>query len=315
MLSTEISVPDLQVPFPEAISPHAEQIDRLSIDWLSRHRMLDRADQFARIEQARLGLLTARAYPLAPPETLQVIADWHIWLFALDDGYCDESDFGAQPVDMIQMAARLLRVVDAPDEAIPPGAGRCASGLRDVRQRLESQASRAQLERWTATVHDYLFGIVWEAANRSHRTIPSLGDYVPLRRLAGAVPTCLGLIDISLTSEIPADEWTDPRLQRLTRKAANLIAWDNDIFSYNKELSDHGALHNLVTVLANERQCAPQAAVDFAVAMHDAEVADFLRIESQITPTVSDVTRTYITGLKHWVRGFLDYAKESSRYA
>jgi hypothetical protein len=78
-----------------------------------------------------------------------VIADWQVWLFALDDGYCDEADFGAYPAGMAQMAARLLRVVDSPYGEIPAGAGWCAPGLADVRSRLAAHATPAHMKRWT----------------------------------------------------------------------------------------------------------------------------------------------------------------------
>jgi hypothetical protein len=309
-----IAVPRLSFQSPSMISSEADEIDKRSIAWVEQHSMLHRPDQFDRLRRAKLGYLSARTYPLAPPDVLRVLSDWHIWLFALDDGYCDESDFGARPLDMVQMAARLMQIVDSPAEVIPQGAGRCASALHDVRERLEKHTSGPQLGRWIAAVHDYLFGIVWESANRAQGTIPSLTDYIPLRRSAGAVTSCLTLIDTANSTEITATEWASPRLQYLTKTAANLIAWDNDIVSYNKERTDHGAMHNLVTVLAAERSCSPAEAVAAALELRQAEVIKFAEIEADVRLSNSDAAHSYVTGLKHWIKGFLDYAYGSYRY-
>ncbi|MCF3106943.1 methyltransferase domain-containing protein [Streptomyces roseoverticillatus] len=310
----QFSIPPRQAISTTAVSPYGEQISRASITWLQRHNVLDREDQLNRLHQARLGLLTDRCHPHTRPEVLQAIADWHLWLFALDDSYCDESDFGAHPAAMSQMAARLLHIVDAPHDDIPPGAGRCASALRDIRRRLDAHASPLQVHRWTAAVHDYLFGIVWEAANRAEGTVPTLGEYLPMRRLIGAIDSAICLIDVSTGNEVSAHDWASPGLQALTRHAANLTCWDNDLVSYHKERSDHGAMHNLVTVLAREHACTLQEAVHRTVAMREEEARALLTTESRLRPTLDEAARTYIDGLKHWVQGHLDYSTESSRW-
>ena len=310
-----LPLPGFQPITKSAISPHGEQVGLVSIGWVERHGMIVRTDQLERLRGARLGLLAARCHPDARPEALQIISDWNLWLFSLDDGYCDESDFGARPGAMARMAARLMRIVDAPYDDLPAGAGRWAEALRDLRCRLGEFASPIQLQRWTAAVHDYLFGIVWEAANRAECGVPSVADYVHMRRMAGAIVSCLALVDVAVGVEVSAADWAGQDVRDLTRMAANLIGWDNDVFSYRKELADHGAMHNLVTVIAREQRCSLRTAVERAIDLRNDEVEAFLALEAEIRPTADGALRGYVDGLKQWVQGFLDYALASPRYA
>jgi hypothetical protein len=161
-----------------------------------------------------------------------------------------------------------------------------------------------------------LFGVVWESANRSSGAIPALREYVHLRRYAGAITACLCLIDIANGEPVVAEDWENPGLGRLTLLAADLIGWDNDIVSYEKELSDHGAMHNLITVLSHENDCSTADAFDLAMGMHSDAVGEFCRLEAELRPLLGSEAGTYISGLKSWVRGFIDYAATTDgRYA
>src|SRR5262245_62925055 len=102
--------PPLSCPFPSAINPHAIQAQQATIDWARRFRLLQRDAAYRRLNRLRYGMLMARAYPLAEPETLQIVTDWSTWLFLLDD-QCDEAGMGHDPEQLARLHTQFLDVL------------------------------------------------------------------------------------------------------------------------------------------------------------------------------------------------------------
>ncbi|MFF4926277.1 hypothetical protein ACFY4B_37385 [Kitasatospora sp. NPDC001261] len=308
---------DLWCPFPSLTNPHAEQADRQSLDWLARHRLLDgRHRQSDRIGRQRSGHLAARTNPEVSAGMLRLLSDWYVWLFAFDDGYCEDRERGAAPGPLARTTALLARVVDPepPGDELPGPAGAYATALREIRDRVAAQASPSQLFRWECTVRDYLSAQVWEAANREAGTVPGLAEYVAMRRHAGATYTCLALVDLAAGDEVPAAEADGPSLRRLRDLTANLVSWDNDLYSHAKEAAGGQGRHNLVEVLARHHRCSPAEARRSAVAMRDAEMRAFVELSRTVRTDGSDAASAYARSLGLWLRGHIDWSRGSSRF-
>nr|BAP82214.1 terpene synthase [Streptomyces lactacystinaeus] len=313
---------DLWCPFPSLTNPHAEEADRQSLAWLAHHRLLDgRLRQSDRIGRQRSGHLAARTNPEVSAGMLRLLSDWYVWLFAFDDGYCEDREHGHRPGPLARTTALLARVID-PD---PPGArmsddglsgpaGAYARALREIRDRVAAQASPSQLFRWECTVREYLSAQVWEAANREAGTVPGPSEYVAVRRHAGATYTCLALVDIAAGHEVPAAEADGPSLRRLRDLTANLVSWDNDLYSHAKETAGGQGRHNLVEVLARHHRCSPAEARRSAVAMRDAEMRAFIELSRTVRADGGEAASAYARSLGLWLRGHIDWSRGSSRF-
>ncbi|QLE70947.1 hypothetical protein FGW37_04405 [Streptomyces rectiverticillatus] len=109
--------------------------DPQGAEWHTRQWLVDQqlCDEAARISNSShvFGHLAAYAYPSAGEEVLHVAADWMTWLYALDDGFVDESR--PSPVTVTTQTAALLRVMDGGPAATPLARARawpCASRHR-----------------------------------------------------------------------------------------------------------------------------------------------------------------------------------------
>jgi len=89
-------VPRLYCPFPSAVSPHLEAVNEHTLAWARRFGLVQEEQAFVRLRDSKFPSLIARAYPLAPRDRLDVISDWNMWLFLLDDE-CDEAGLGRKP--------------------------------------------------------------------------------------------------------------------------------------------------------------------------------------------------------------------------
>ncbi|MEV6948132.1 MFS transporter [Streptomyces sp. NPDC051172] len=150
----------------------------------------------------------------------------------------------------------------------------------------------------------------------SRRTVPALSDYQQLRESTVFMRAgCFVLNEIATTCPLPAAVWATPEIQFVSRTAARIVGYINDILSGPRELARPGAL-NLINCIAQERHCPLPAALEAAVDLHKEETAAFLHQADQVIRRHDDVpTRTCIDGLRTWIRGNLDWSLATDRYA
>ncbi|WP_182874363.1 4-epi-cubebol synthase [Microbispora sp. H10670] len=305
-----LRIPPLACPFPRAVNPHVDEVDRDTLAWLAASGMIA-GDQFERFRIARYGWLGARTYPYASRELCQLVTDWCVWLFAFDDAYC-ESDRRA--AEIARALPQLYTVVedagggDAVEDVF-------ARALLGIKTRIAAHATPDQLDRWRTTTKDYLFAQVWEAANREDDVLPTIDDYVFMRRRTGAMLTVFALIDVAAGVRLTVDEWLHPAVHEMTGHANDVVVWDNDLISYAKERGQANIRNNLVSVLAGHTGCGVQEAMNRIGVMRDEAVAAMVALTPATEALGSPAVDAYVRGLKFWVSGSVDYSLTSSRYA
>ncbi|GAA0441804.1 terpene synthase [Acrocarpospora corrugata] len=315
---SQMDVPSFYCPFPYAISPEAAEIDRRTVQWMDDfglHRSRTQRDYLA---TQKVGYFASLTMPHGSGEGLQVASDQLFWLFTFDDMYCDEREDESSLDELVQLLGKLARILEAPTARMLPG-NPWAEGLRDIRRRLDLYATPVQTARWVEELRKYLFGLIWEAVNRSANRIPRVNDYVAMWLNVTATAPSLMFIDISAGYEVSAAEMSTARVRALTEMANALVGWDNDIISFNKEAFrkeryGYAELQNLVSVLAHQNDCSIDDALTTAVAMRDRVMSLFLRLSDEVkTDAGSELTR-YVHGLGEWVRGYLEWSMITDRY-
>lgn len=306
-------VPALSCPFDEAISAHADAVDKHVVDWALSFGLARNTTEIARLTDAKVGRLAARTTPNAGITALEFLADWQMWLFLFDDQYCDESATGADLVRLSQVITGFLRVLD---DAIDPASrvGPFTIALGDLVDRLRLMAREWQERRFTSTVRSYFLAQFWEAGHRVADKPAGLAEYVAMRRHSGAVPTCMALIDLADGLEIAPEELCRADVRAVTEMAVNVTCWANDILSYPKEAVRSLQVHSLPAVLAAELRIPVAASIEAAAAMHDAEVARYLGAERGVRDGASPGLAGYLDGLRAWMAGNFHWSMETGRY-
>ncbi len=308
-----LRIPPLPCPFPSEINPHVREANQESFAWLTDTGMLPDADALERYKKARFGWLTARAYPHADREMLRLLMDWCVWLFAFDDGFCESERMSRRAGAIARALPEIFRVLDDLD---PPKdvSDVYARTLLELRHRIAEHAELDQLARWCAATREYVFAQVWEAANREADVVPTPDDYIFMRRRTGAMFPVYALIDIAGGYRLTPAEWHHPHIRTLTELANDLVVWDNDLFSYAKEMHHDRARHNLVNVLVTHQNRSVQDALDEVARMHDRAVARMTELHAEVARWGSPAVLAYVRGLEHWVRGHIEYSRDSARY-
>ncbi|GAA0989841.1 family 2 encapsulin nanocompartment cargo protein terpene cyclase [Acrocarpospora macrocephala] len=315
---SQMDVPSFYCPFPYAISPEAAEIDRRTVQWMDDFGLHRNRTQRDYLATQKVGYFASLTMPHGSGEGLQVASDQLFWLFTFDDMYCDEREDDSSLDELVQLLGKLARILEAPTARMLPG-NPWAEGLRDIRRRLDLYATPVQTARWVEELRKYLFGLIWEAVNRSAKRIPRVNDYVAMWLNVTATAPSLMFIDISAGYEVSAAEMSTSRVRALTEMANALVGWDNDIISFNKEAFrkeryGYAELQNLVSVLAHQNDCSIPDALATAVAMRDRVMSLFLRLSDEVkTDAGSELTR-YVHGLGEWVRGYLEWSMITDRY-
>lgn len=309
-----VNLPKLYCPFPSAINEHANTAHQGTVDWARRFELLRNERAYRAFDDMGLGRLTARTHPDSLPDVLQLITDWHTWLFIRDD-LGDESMIGRRPRELSALDSRFLNVLEGTKPTVRDEP--LTHALCNLRGRLQQMSPTvAGMRRLVHAVGEHLEATLWEAANRAREVVPDLDSYVRMRPLTGGLSIVTELTEIVEGNHLPTEVRKHDKISRLTEASHDIVCWANDILSLEKELN-RGEVNNLVMVLHNEGGLTLQEAVDRAAEMHNTETRVFVRLSAQLPSYGAEVDANlgrYLSGLCARMRGVLDWTYESVRY-
>ena len=312
-----ITLPDFYCPFPPAIHPRVEEVHQHTFAWARRHLLLQQEAAIRRFHASRFAWLAARVHARTSFEELALTNDFFTWLFLLDDQF-DDSSYGRQPARMQVVVDRLLTVLGiarGPD--VQPLEGPVAEALRDLWARATPLTTPQWRQRFAEHLSAYLDAYIWETGLRERGETPDIALYLKKRQDAGAMKLALDYIDLAEHVDLPPEIYESTLVQALLLITNNVVCWQNDIVSVEKELA-HGDYSNLVLVLARAHSVSLQEGVERANAMITGEInllEHLALLVPQTLPGHQAELATYLTCMRAWVRGNLDWSLESYRFS
>ncbi|MCW3817311.1 terpene synthase [Micromonospora sp. DR5-3] len=301
-------------PFPVRRHTAVELAAGESAGWVRELGLIEDPAGLRRLAGASPAELAGRACPGAPVDRLRLLTDLISWLFVMDDA-CDEDGLGASPTRLAPTVAGLLAVLDRhgdPDGPVPAGVGPLGVALHDLCRRVRARQRPALLLRLVSQLREYLLALLWEAANREHRRVPGVAEYVQMRRHTGGARPSFTLTDLAYDAVPEPGRRADPALAAVDDLAADLVCWCNDLFSYGKERS---SAHNLVTTIVGETGQDEEAALRAAAARFNAALAAYEERESALAGAGDEAVLAFLTTRRNWIRATYDWSLAASRYA
>lgn len=310
-----IKFPALYCPFPSAINQYAEAAGKHSLKWARSFNLVIDESAYQSLRATKFHVLAARCYPNACLEALEVVCDYLVWIFIADDQF-EEAGPRKQTELLQELHARLLDILKGAELTDFDTSVQIA--LRDIRLRLQQlpHATSELMLRFVENMTAYFEGVLCEVLNHLQGSVPDLATYMKLRSFTSAVFIYCDLIQIVDRIALPPEVIEHPTVKRLKLATNNVSTWANDIFSLQKEVGE-GQTHNLVVVLQHEYQISVQEAVERAAEIHDAEVRTFIELSAQLPSFGAQIDaelQRYISGLRSWMRGCLDWYLETGRY-
>ena len=117
--------------------------------------------------------------------------------------------------------------------------------------------------------------------------------------------------------ELSTEILTDTSFQKLRELCTQVVAFTNDLFSYEKEVLIHRNPNNLLHVLMTHRSLSLEEATHQAIKMINTDVETFITCEQALLPKIERDKRVhaYVHGMKAWMRGNLLWSLETGRYS
>ncbi|WP_211269228.1 terpene synthase family protein [Saccharothrix syringae] len=245
------------MPFTARTNPHLEGTREHVRHWAEQMGMFDEPyattwpDQWSRrkFDEADFALWTAMTHPDAEPGELDLVTDWHVALWFVDDLFLP---LFRQDNDRAAARAQVKRLLEfLPLDGLPrphlvPG-NPVERAFAHLWPRTAPPMTPAWRRRFVQDIDRFLHGVLWEI-DHVDLGVSDPVEYVYARREFGGLPMTGTLMEHGL-GEIPGNVHRMRPLQSALRAFADIISLHNDIVSYDREVAEGTIANNGVEVL------------------------------------------------------------------
>ncbi|MCF3960778.1 terpene synthase family protein [Streptomyces fuscigenes] len=325
-------VPDLDMPFTPALSPHLDASREHVVDWAHRMGMLraqpgvPNSDVWSerRLRRIDLPLCAAGIHPDAAPEELDLTSDWLAWGTYGDD-YYPVVHGTTRDVAGAKACNERLRLFMPLDLAPPPPpANALERALGDLWIRTAGSMNGAGRRTFRKAVDDMIDAWVWELANQAQNRVPDPVDYIEMRRRTFGSDLTMSLCRIGLGDTVPQEVLDSGTVLAMQNAAQDYACLLNDVFSYQKEIQYEGEVHNGVLVVQNFFDCDYPAALRIVGDLMRGRMRQFQHLVAHELPvTCADfeldgaaraALAGYVKELENWLSGILVWHEGCHRY-
>lgn len=309
-----LSYDDLGYPWRGLPTPRAAAIEASTARWVVERGLVSEDELARRFTPVNVGLLTCMAFPHATFERQELLSHLLGWIFLKDD-LLDEAIEAHDPDRLEALFDGYLRVLQG--QPAPVRASASVRALEELSDRIARLADFDWFDWFCDSMRDFwMEGLVGEARLKHLDGVADAETYMRMRTYSIGVLPFLDLVELSQEFALPRIVVAQPHLQQLRWLAARIIAYANDVFSFEKERRA-GDPNNYVWVLMQHEGLDVAEAVDRTIRVHDRELQAFERL-ARAAPDVGPLdeqVRRYIDGHREWMRGALDWQLVSRRYA
>ncbi|MFF8092771.1 germacradienol/geosmin synthase Cyc2 [Streptomyces sp. NPDC016675] len=318
-------IPDFRMPFPLELSPALAGARRHLSEWCHAMGILSEGvwdeDKLASCD---LPLCAAGLDPDATQEQLDLASGWLAFGTYGDDYYPlvygHRRDLAAARLT----TARLSACMPLDGEPVPPPANAMERSLTDLWTRTTAGMTPGQRRPLKAAVDKMTEAWVWELANQIQGRVPDPVDYLEMRRATFGSDLTLGLCRAGHGPAVPPEVYRSGPVRSLENAAIDYACLVNDVFSYQKEIEYEGEMHNAVLVVQNFFGVEYPAALTVVQDLMNQRMRQFEHVVAHELPVVYDdfrlgdeargVMEGYVTDLKNWMAGILNWHREVPRY-
>lgn len=330
---TSFEMPVFDVPFEARLNPNVDRARAHGMTWArdmamfgpqlgARGGTIWDSDRFRSMD---LGLFASLCVPAAPPELLDLITEWTVWGFFLDDFFLDAfkrtRDFASAKV----FVERLPAFMTAGDLPAATPTNPIEAGLADLWARTVRALSPAQRKLFAAAIRECTESPLWELHNLIQGRLTDPIDHVEMRRQTSFAAFTTAFVRLGIGSRLPDKVFGTRAVGTLTDTFADVLGLANDIISYEQEIHREGEINNLVLITQDFLGCELQRAVDIVHDLVRQRVQQFQRVAATEVPAMAadlgldaaqnkqlsqyvDALRTCAGGAMHWMRDNPRYA-------
>ncbi|GHJ35873.1 Epi-isozizaene synthase [Streptomyces sp. TS71-3] len=282
----------------------------------------DKIDAYA--DTLRYTDLVAGYYVGAPDDVVAAIADFSTWFFVWDDRH-DRDAVHGRTASWRALADRLHTALDDPE---PHQAHRepLVAAFAECVVRMCSYLGPAWNARFARHFHAVIEAYDQEFANRRTGTVPTVEEYIALRRHTFGHHVWLDLLELAADRELPESLRTHPEYRRAGLASQDFSAWYNDLCSLPKEIAGD-EVHNLGICLIQHEGISLEEAVVEVRGRAASRITEFLEAESELLRMAEESEdgtregaalaaglRMCLFNMRNWFSSVYWFHHESGRY-
>jgi germacradienol/geosmin synthase len=290
---------DIPPPYQPRRSPDLGAARAHTADWarrmgLMRLQIWDDQD----LSDFDFALFAALVHPDARGERLNLVADWYVFGWFLDDLLLEQYKRSRDVVGARRFLASLA-------DTSAPARNPVEVALADLLLRTPDNG------RLLACVPNLVGDGLWEIENIAQGRIPEPIDYVEMRRASGGSLWAAQLVELVLGADL--SRVTSTTARRLHAAFADAVDLHNDLVSYQRETEYEQEVSNGVVVTEAFLGTGPIMAAVRTHELMTARLEVFERLVPVLLAEYPELDR-YVRGLRDWVAGDFQWHLETNRY-
>ncbi|MEV7373250.1 germacradienol/geosmin synthase [Streptomyces sp. NPDC090301] len=320
-------LPEFDLPYPLALSPHHAEARRLSLDWAERFGLLDDLWDRPLAEGFDLALCSAGLDPDATLEELELSAEWLTWGTYGDDYYPavfgrsrnlrgakEQTERFKSCLTLDDPAAGAALAVNPLERSLADLWARTAGPMTPGARGQLRYALDAMLDSW-----------LWELHNQAQHRVPDPVDYIEMRRSTFGSELTMLMARLRHDEALPPELFRSGTVRALENAVMDYATLLNDLFSYQKEIEVEGEVHNGVLVLQKFFDCDYPTAVAMVDDLMRGRLRQYEHLKTREVPLLykdfgldaagRSAFEAYLRELEDWLAGILNWHRKVRRYA
>ncbi len=301
-------IPDIGMPFPR--HRHAEQdaARELTREWALAQAVMPADLITAFLDDLRYTDLIGGYYIGAPLPALTAINDFSLWFFVWDDRH-DKDIRAGRAESWSRLHNALHDALDRP-QAAPRRADPLVHAFADAVRRLCNPMSNHWAARFARHFHATIDAYNQEYRNRTTHTVPSVSEYLTLRRHTFGMAVWIDCLELAAEYELPDRVRITPSYRNAALASQEFSAWYND-------------LHNLGILLSHHRKISYRRAAELLARRVTRRIADYQRAEHDVERLMDRIdadrrlragVRRCLVNMRNWISSVYWFHYESCRY-
>lgn len=298
-------------PWPDLISTHIDRMEKEYYGMVDRELAFMSESAREKFKRFRLDITTARMFPMPIAyERILPMMKFMLWITAFDD-YYEYCSF--KELDLLREYSLAVLT-----EAAEPSPDRHLENLiAQIRDEFSTFMPLEWMGRFAVVFNDFIqYGMLEEVSFKAAHTPPPLSLFLIFREYCIGMRPFIPFADVQMDYVLPKYIDNHPLLLRFKTLTARIIAWQNDLRSWPKEVGRETEVINTIFVLQRERNWSFEQANEEVFRMHNAAIAEFVELEKTMPyfGRHNEKVKEYLYLLGVMIQGLNSWYDDTERY-